>query len=330
MDLVRVSFSHSIAPMATVTSGTLRSPALRLNLLIISWTGVAAFGLLVLHGMRFDFLSASTAVGTIVLLSPFAVVFDHRGIAPFVNLLTGFLSMVAFNVFLAILTYAGTPLNAPLADSWLMTCDSAMGVHLPSIVQWTAAHPGLKAVLDASYPSVMISTLLALIVLGLDSKQHRLQEFVLQFMIAGLLTTLVYFLLPAAGPFASYGYEPRPEQQRFLDHFYALRAGDLDVVSLSRLEGLITFPSFHTSWALLLAWGFRHSRWLRIPMLFLNLMVVVSTLTTGWHYGADVVGGVVVAVLAATITRQLMHSPSAGIPDVAPHSNPGKLVQRAL
>lgn len=304
--------------MATVASGTLRSPALRLNLLIISWTGVAAFGLLVLHGMTFDFLSASTAVGTIVLLSPFAVAFDRRGIAPFVNLLTGFLSMVAFNVFLAILTYAGTPLNTALADSWLMTCDSAMGIDLPAIVQWMAAHPGLKAMFDAAYPSVMLSTLLALIVLGLDSHQHRLQEFVLQFMIAGLLTTLVYFLLPAAGPFASYGYEPRPDQQRFLDHFYALRSGDLKVVSLSSLEGLITFPSFHTSWALLLAWGFRHSRWLCIPMLILNLMVVVSTLTTGWHYGTDVVGGVVVAAIAACTTHQLRPYLRAGFPDAEP------------
>lgn len=283
----------------------MRSPALRLNLLIISWTGVAAFALLVRHGMVFELSSAWTAVGTILLLGPFAVAFDRRGIATFVNLLSGFLCMVAFNVFLSILTYAGTPLNAPLADSWLMNCDAAMGIHLPSIVDWMSAHPGVRAVFDASYSSVMLSTLLALIVLGLDDDCRRMQEFVLQFMLAGLLTTAVFFVLPAAGPFVAYGYELRPDQQRFLTHFESLRSGQFHHVSLNHLEGLITFPSFHTAWALLLAWGFRHYRLLRWPLLVLNLMVVFSTLTTGWHYGADVVGGTLVAVLSVLLTWRL-------------------------
>ena len=89
---------------------------LKLKLWLISITGCAAFVLLAKHGMRFDYFSASTAVGTVGLLLPFAVVFDGRKISAFANLLTGFLCMVVFNLFLAILTYAGTPFNAPLAD----------------------------------------------------------------------------------------------------------------------------------------------------------------------------------------------------------------------
>lgn len=290
--------------VAIERSGIRRS-ALRLNLLIITLTGVPAFLLLVRHGMMFDWTSAGAAVGTILLLAPFAVIFDRRGVAPFVNLLTGFLCMVAFNVFLTILTYAGTPLNAPLADDWLMQCDAAMGVHLPSIVSWAANHPTIRLLFDVAYPSVMFSTLLALVVLGLDTELRRMQEFVLTFMLSGLLTTVVFFCLPAEGPFAAYGYAPRPDQQNFLNHFHALRAGQFPVVSLNHIEGLITFPSFHTSWALLLAWGFRHHRWLRIPMLILNLMVVISTLTTGWHYASDVIGGAAVAAMAVFLTQRL-------------------------
>jgi len=276
---------------------------LQLNLLLISWTGVAAFALLVRHQMTFELSSAITAFGTIVLLGPFALVFHRRGIHVFVNLLTGFLAMVAFNVFLTILTYAGTPLNAPLADAWLMQCDSLLGIHLPSIVSWVADHPAVKTTFDAAYPSVMISTLLALVVLGLDRNEAQLQDFVLQYMIAGLLTTVLFCLLPAEGPFAAYGYEVRVDQQRFLDHFHALRDGRFHSVSLNRIEGLITFPSFHTAWALLLTWSFRKHRWLRSPMLILNLGVVASTLTTGWHYGSDVIGGFLVAVAAVLVTR---------------------------
>jgi len=297
---------------------------LQLNLLLISWTGVAAFALLVYHGMRFDFLSASAAVGTTILLAPFAVAFQRRGIRPFVNLLTGFLCMVAFTTVLSILTYAGTPLNAPLADGLLMSCDAKLGIHLPSIVEWMSEHPSLKTAFDLAYPSVMLSTLLALVVLGLDEDEWKLQSFVLQFMIAGLCTTAFYFLLPAVAPVGSFDYPIRPEQERFLEHFHALRNGQLRVVSLSRVEGLITFPSFHTCWALLLAWGFRGNRWLRLPMLVLNLAVVVSTVTTGWHYGSDVLGGIAVAgcaVLATNLLRPRLLDSGPWLPEFAHRSN---------
>ena len=290
---------------SSAATETTHNQTIRLYLLIICWTGVAAFSLLMHHSMTFDFASASTAIGTITLLSTFAVIFERRGIPPFANMLTGFICMVAFNVFLSILTYAGTPLDAPLADNWLMSCDSALGIHPPTIVAWTASHPFLKSIFDTVYLSVLPSTLLAIVVLGLDHDLRRMREFVFQFMFAGVVTTLVFFLLPAAGPFAAYGYEPRPDQQRFLEHFDALRSGRFHQISLNHLEGLITFPSFHTSWALLVAWGFRHYRWLRLPVLVLNLMVVVSTLTTGWHYGSDVFGGILVAAIAVLVTHWL-------------------------
>lgn len=276
---------------------------LKLKIWLIALTGIAGFVLLAVHGMRFDFRSAGKAAGTVALLLPFAVVFSNRGIDAFANLLTGFLCMVAFNLFLTILTYAGTPLAMPLADDWLQTCDAAMGFHLPSIVTWTHQHPVFQRCLNNAYITVLPSTLLALVVLGLDRNVLRMREFVLHFILGGLITTLIFFLLPAEGPFAAYGYAPRPDQQRFLDHFYALRASNFRVVSLFHLEGLITFPSFHTTWALLLAYAFRHYRWFFLPMVLLNSAVVVATMTTGWHYATDVVGGILTAVAAILITR---------------------------
>jgi membrane-associated phospholipid phosphatase len=234
--------------------------------------------------------------------------FQSRNVPQFVNLLTGFLAMVVFNLALTVLTYAGTPLNAPVADDLLMRTDAALGIHLPSIVEWTQQRPVIQRLLNIAYVSVLPSTLLAIVMLGLDQNLRRLQHFVLQFMLAGLLTTLVFFLLPAKGPFVAYGYDMRPDQMRFLAHFQALRAGEFPVISMDHLEGLITFPSFHTTWALLVAFAFRHYRWLFPFMLVLNLAVVASTMTTGWHYGADVIGGTVTAVVAVLVSRVLVRS----------------------
>ncbi len=276
---------------------------LKLKVLLISVTGCAAFALLIRHQMRFDFYSASTALGLVGLLTPFAVSFEGRNLRPFSNLLTGFLCMVVFNLFLAILTYAGTPLNVPLADSLLMRYDAALGIHLPSIVDWFQLHPTLNRTLHLIYYSVLPSTLVALIVLGLDSDVRRLREFVLHYMLAGLITTLIYFLVPAEAPAQAFGYGQTAAQLSFIEHFHALRAGQFPVVSMNNLEGLVTFPSFHTTWALLIAYSLRHYRRLFLPMLLLNIGVAISTVTTGWHYGIDVIGGLLVAVLAVLITR---------------------------
>ena len=286
---------------------------LTLKLGLIAGTAVLALVLMICHGMRFDILSAWKTAATLLLLLPFALIFEARRIHTFANLLTGFLCMVGFNLFLAILTYAGTPLNAPSADGWLMRADAALGIHLPSVVEWTRAHAEIRWLLDKAYASVLPSTLIAIIVLGFDRDVRRLREFVLHFMIAGLVTTLVYFMCPAEGPFAAYGYELRTDQARFLTHFHALRAGQFSVVSMSNLEGLITFPSFHTTWALLLAYAFRHYRLLFAPMLLLNLAVVVSTMTTGWHYGTDVIGGIVtagIAILTAKAAAGVLTDPA--------------------
>ena len=107
---------------------------LKLKVLLISVTGCAAFALLIRHRIRLDFSSAGTALGTVGLLLPFAFSFEGRNLQQFSNLLTGFLCMVVFNLFLAILTYAGTPLNAPLTDSLLIQYDAALGIHLPRTV----------------------------------------------------------------------------------------------------------------------------------------------------------------------------------------------------
>jgi membrane-associated phospholipid phosphatase len=72
-------------------------------------------------------------------------------------------------------------------------------------------------------------------------------------------------------------------------------------VRLAATEGLITFPSFHVAWALLLTWAFRGRRWLFAAAVILNSLVVASTMTTGWHYFSDLLGGAAVALAAMAL-----------------------------
>jgi membrane-associated phospholipid phosphatase len=68
-------------------------------------------------------------------------------------------------------------------------------------------------------------------------------------------------------------------------------------------EGLISFPSFHTAWAILLALALRRWRVAFLLSSILNAAVVAATLTTGWHYASDVLGGALVCAVAVALVR---------------------------
>ena len=77
-----------------------------------------------------------------------------------------------------------------------------------------------------------------------------------------------------------------------------LRPGTLHSVKLDNLEGLITFPSFHTTGALMFIWAFRSVPFLRGPAVALNISLILATPIDGAHYFIDLVGGATVAFAA--------------------------------
>jgi membrane-associated phospholipid phosphatase len=75
--------------------------------------------------------------------------------------------------------------------------------------------------------------------------------------------------------------------------------------------GVVCFPSFHVIWAILGAnalWCFKP---LRIPVAILSTLIILSTMTSGWHYFVDVLAGLLVAAAAIAASRALSrwHTP---------------------
>jgi len=190
------------------------------------------------------------------------------------------------------LMYLAAGLDTQFVDSTLARCDKLMGIHLPSIVEWTSEHPTLKRVLEIAYASVALQTALVLIL----SPNPSL--FVKRFIIGSSVCLVAMCLFPAVGPFFHYGYEMNTSQATYLSHLVDCRAYGL--VLCKNAEGLITVPSFHAIWAILLI---ASSGRLWLPATLLNILVIYATVTTGWHYGTDVVIGLLVAGLVLTIAR---------------------------
>ncbi len=213
------------------------------------------------------------------------------------------LQVTSYTLAFVVAMYGACALAQPLIDARLAAWDAAFGVHLPAIVAWTRAHPNLDRGLSFCYGTVLLQTVFVIVATGLAGRRRELDEFVGAFVYGSLIALVVFALWPAAGPFAFYGYEPLPSQLRYLDHFEAFRDGARQVFSWSHFEGLVTFPSFHATWALLLTYVLRWNFRLCLSSAVLNLAVVAGTVTTGWHYFTDVLVGTAVGVAAIGLCK---------------------------
>jgi membrane-associated phospholipid phosphatase len=55
-----------------------------------------------------------------------------------------------------------------------------------------------------------------------------------------------------------------------------------------------------------LAW--RHKRLLRWPAFLIAALIIVSTMTTGWHYGVDVIAGVAIAAGSTMLAGRFLQA----------------------
>jgi len=193
---------------------------------------------------------------------------------------------------------ARTP--APLIDSHLAAIDRAMGLETRTVVRAVSFHPHLARALAVMYGWLIPFSLVALMLpvfLGLREPPQRL---VIGYAAAALITTAVFALLPAAGPWTVYPLTPTHEQMVCQTTLAMLKTRGPLREEIAH-TGLVAFPSFHVAQCVLVAIAFWHSRWLRVPAAAVATLICISTVTTGWHYVIDVIGGVAVAVISQVL-----------------------------
>lgn len=224
------------------------------------------------------------------------------------RLVTGLLCFVQLLLFVHAfcpLMYLVGTIGRPFVDEQLAACDAWLFFNSPAAVAWQSRHPIVGDFLQFCYDSIINQTFIVMSLASLLNDTRFLESFVLRFMLAALLTVGIFALWPAEGPFRQFEFQPSAEQARYLTHLHELRSGTRDSLRLGETAGLVTFPSFHTTWAILLALVFRHRKWLAAPLILLNVFVVVATLTSGWHYLSDVLAGACVVGMVVPLARWL-------------------------
>lgn len=201
--------------------------------------------------------------------------------------------------------YIAARLRMPLQDTLFGNIDHALGISVPAIMTW-ANHHWLGTVINASYPMLLPLLAIACLVPPLTGKVREARVFLLANLIAFAIGLPLFAMLPAIGPWSFFHLVPPAGQAITADLLRELRLPG-PYFSHDQGAGLVCFPSFHVIWAILSAaglWGFRP---LRIPVAVLSVLIILSTVTTGWHYFCDVIAGLLVAVISLAIARIYAH-----------------------
>jgi hypothetical protein len=223
--------------------------------------------------------------------------------------------IAAITSVFCLFTYVMAHLGAvvPLWDARLDAADRALGLDWRAVLAWFDAHPTVAALLGHAYLSSFYQIMAAVTVLALLGHYERLQSFVFAWPISLFVCGMVAGLMPAIGAYAFYGIDAAAHHPNFdlitntqhVRQFLEMRSGTAVEVSLKNAQGIITFPSFHTTVAIMFAWVFWSVPVLRWPALGLNIAMVAATPIHGGHYFVDLLGGAAVGILALKLAAAL-------------------------
>jgi len=218
--------------------------------------------------------------------------------------------MLPWTLCIALLIVQAAPITAtfafPLRDSLWRSIDQHLGMNVPVIMAAARAHPVVEGLLFKSYAFTLHPLLLCAIFLpALFGKREAAQRFVLSNAFSFVLALPLMIFLPAIGPWVGWGFPPDKLQKACEATIHALRQGSLDIHD--NFGGIVCLPSFHTFWAIVSAQALYPFRYLRFPAILVASLITISTVTTGWHYGVDVIAAIMMVVVCTVLSNAVIH-----------------------
>jgi hypothetical protein len=214
---------------------------------------------------------------------------------------------IAFSIAGAILTYLAASRGAGWSDEMLVRLDRRLGFDWAHWFVFVNGHVALKLVLAFAYTSLMPQILLSVMHFSWRCREDRSCELLANSILALLLTAVVFALFPAMGPGTAV-----PELAKlYLVDLTGLHDGTSSSFDVTKLDGIVAFPSFHTALAVLLTYAHRGGV-LFCPVAALNAVMLVSVPSEGGHYLSDVLAGAAIAVMAIAAFRATIRGTQLG------------------
>jgi membrane-associated phospholipid phosphatase len=279
--------------------------------------GIALLAALAMNlvGLSCSFeLSADTAVLLTSYVFLTVYVSFVRPNAELARVLICFGQLVVVILMGLLLTYAASAVPLPYRDAELHAINRWFGFDRANYLAFLRRHDALHDVLSFAYNSMMKQNILVLVAAILTWRLDRLRLYIIAFAVAVTATAIIGGCIPAVNAMiyldgVSKEFSTLPEGgHSYFPVLDGLRNGTLRVIDFRSVEGLISFPSFHTANAILFVWALWPIRILRLVLVPLNLLLIAGTPLCGAHYAVDIVGGLAVACGAVAATNWLIHA----------------------
>jgi hypothetical protein len=216
------------------------------------------------------------------------------------------MELLVFSYCGGILSYLLMTIGRPWQDALFASWDRLLGFDWLAYTAFIGRHPWMLLMLDCLYQSTIMQIICVMVVLGFTRRSGELVELIGTVIVGGMATIVIGAFLPALGGYAYFNL-PHHEQLPYLAATAAAHDGTLTVLDPRHLEGLVAFPSYHTYLSVALISSNWRIRYLRYPMLILNLLLLIGVPVFGGHYLVDMIAGGLMAVLIRWIWRFLMH-----------------------
>jgi hypothetical protein len=228
------------------------------------------------------------------------------------SIANGLALLGAFSFILTVYSYGTTYLGAGISswDAYFAAADAAFGLNWIEFLFWLNDRPTLTKLLNTAYLSIFAQAIVLVPILVVRGEYKRLYTSILAFQISGIACVTFAGIVPAIGAYDYFKITAATHHpdivlatmDSHVQDVLRLRS-NLPVIPLDNLQGILVFPSFHAALAILLAWAFWCVPVARWVGLLINTMMLVATPISGGHYFVDIPAGILIAVLAITLSR---------------------------
>ncbi len=184
-------------------------------------------------------------------------------------------------------------------DAALAHADGFFGYNAAATLAWVHAHQWVGRFSIVFYNSLSVELVLLPFVLALLGDRKSFERIMIMGVVATVIGLLFYFFFPSSG---TADVEPsryyNATQLDAIKQFYFIQHHIPDPF---KNVPMVSCPSFHTIWAIMIAFAFiRHPK-IFVPVLIWNVLILISTLTTGWHFLVDVLAGIALSAFSIGI-----------------------------
>jgi hypothetical protein len=275
-------------------------------------------------GFRLDVVRAIVPVCVVAALGGAAIWGRAYGRPRLESGATAFLQMTLFTIVGVVLAYALAARGRPLWDDMFAVADVALGFDWPAVYRAADQFPVALYVGGIAYHSLTVQMIVCIVVLSATRRAETLRIAVAIAIATGFATIAISGVAPALGNL----FDPARYQHLWpsvawmeRSRIMGLRNGSLRMLDLTQLMGIVSFPSYHATLPIILAWAQRDvPRWRIVAPVWAGLTILATPLFGG-HYGIDVLAGIALAVAAIAVGPGLIRR-LATKRDGVPYSHP--------